>query len=405
MRVRGNAIFPPSIAGRFNILFAILRQLALVLSTAVFSSEMKQLAPDAFFVDQLSACVPFVKLLYPNAKVLFYGHFPDRLLAKEGSGMTKSLKRWYRRPFDAIESWSTGCADDIVVNSKFTRSAFKQAFSSMRSRDLKVIYPCVDTDSSKLNSAQGPLWPGKKVLLSINRYEGKKNLSLAILGYAGLSTEEINKAKLVIAGGFDSRVQENASTLKHLQKLADSLKLKHTTYRGEETSMKTDNNDIVFLLSIPDELKRRLLHTASLLIYTPKNEHFGIVPIEAMLAGVPVLATNTGGPLETIYDGRTGWLRSPDKVELWTEVMRKALIPSSADNLRAMGQRGRERVLAEFSHAKMAESLDQEIQRLCSTKRPMIVPTWIWIALLSVTVLLFAGLLGIGLTKRITPPT
>ena len=78
--------------------------------------------------------------------------------------------------------------------------------------------------------------------------------------------------------------------------------------------METDNNDIVFLLSVPDELKRRLLHTAKLLIYTPKNEHFGIVPIEAMLAGVPVLATNTGGPLETIYDGRTGWLRSPDNV-------------------------------------------------------------------------------------------
>jgi alpha-1,3/alpha-1,6-mannosyltransferase len=50
------------------------------------------------------------------------------------------------------------------------------------------------------------------------------------------------------------------------------------------------------------------------LIYTPENEHFGIVPLEAMLAGIPVLATNTGGPLETIYDGRIGWLRSPEKI-------------------------------------------------------------------------------------------
>lgn len=50
------------------------------------------------------------------------------------------------------------------------------------------------------------------------------------------------------------------------------------------------------------------------MIYTPENEHFGIVPLEAMLAGIPVLVTNTGGPLETIYDGRIGWLRSPEKI-------------------------------------------------------------------------------------------
>lgn len=364
-----------------------------------------------FFVDQLSACIPFFKLLYPNAKVLFYGHFPDRLLAKEGSGMIKSIKALYRRPFDRIESWSTGCADDIVVNSKFTRSVFKQAFPNMRSRELKVIYPCVDTDSGILYSTKPPLWPDEKVLLSINRYEGKKNLSLAILAYAGLSAEETKKAKLVIAGGFDSRVTENANTLKHLQKLADSLKLSYTTYQGNDIAMDTDSHDLVFLLSIPDELKRRLLHTASLLIYTPKNEHFGIVPLEAMLAGIPVLATNTGGPLETIYDGRTGWLRSPDKIEQWTEVMRKPLIPSSADTLRAMGQRGRERVLAEFSQARMTDALDAEIERLCkSSQNPsQIVPMWVWIVFLSTTSLLLAASLGIGgLIRNSTaslPPT
>lgn len=321
MRVRGNAIFPTSIAGRFHILCAILRQVALVLSTAVFSGELKQLFPDVFIVDQLSACVPLLKLVHPNAKILFYGHFPDRLLAKNGHGMGRSLKVLYRRPFDAIEAWSTGCADDIVVNSKFTRSVFKTTFPRMRSRDLKVIYPCVDTSGEKLEAPEPPLWPDKKVLLSINRYEGKKNLSLAIQAFAGLSLEEIKKAKLVIAGGYDSRVHENADTLKELEKLADSLKLGHATYRGDDTTLISDSSDVVFLLSIPDQLKRHLFTTASLLLYTPKNEHFGIVPIEGMMAGVPVLATNTGGPLETIYDGRTGWLRSPGKVEQWTDVM------------------------------------------------------------------------------------
>jgi alpha-1,3/alpha-1,6-mannosyltransferase len=114
------------------------------------------------------------------------------------------------------------------------------------------------------------------------------------------------------------------------------------------------------------------------LIYTPENEHFGIVPLEAMLAGIPVLATNTGGPLETIYDGRIGWLRSPEKITQWTDVLRKPLIPSSAGTLRTMGEKGRERVLAEFSHTKMTESLDKEVQALCSStgKRQKVWPDW-----------------------------
>lgn len=401
MRVRGNAIFPPSIGGRFSILLAILRQLSLVLSIAVFSSELKRLDPDVFFVDQLSACIPLFRLLYPKAKVLFYGHFPDRLLAKESKGIMKFIKHLYRRPFDDIESWSTGCADAIVVNSKFTRAVFRHTFASMRTRDLKVVYPCVDTEGRKNENLQTPLWPDKKTLLSINRYEGKKNLSLAVKAFAELSREEINIAKLVIAGGFDSRVAENANTLRELQLLADSLKLTHATYQGADARMADDAYDIVFLLSIPDELKRRLLGTASLLIYTPQNEHFGIVPIEAMLAGVPVLATNTGGPLETIYDGRTGWLRSPDKLQQWTDVIRKPLIPSSADSLKLMGQRGRERVLAEFSHTKMSKSLDQEIHTLCTSaaNRPKVVPKFVEALLYCAIVAIVGGVLALGFMR------
>lgn len=401
MRVRGNKVFPIALAGRFSILLAILRQLSLVLSVAVFSSELNQLDPDVLFVDQLSACIPLFRLLYPKAKILFYGHFPDRLLAKKDHGATGHLKFLYRKPFDALESWSTGVADDVVVNSKFTRSVFKKTFPSMRSRNLKVVYPCVNTTESGQTSTADSLWPEKKVLLSINRFEGKKNLALAISAFAGLSSAERSRAKLVIAGGFDPRVQENASTLRHLQQLADSLELSNATYKGSDGALREDGNTVVFLLSVPDDLKQQLLHAAKLLIYTPKDEHFGIVPLEAMLAQVPVLATNTGGPLETIYDGRTGWLRSPEKVEQWSEVMRKPLIPSSADSLRAMGQKGRERVLAEFSQSRMSELLDKEIQQLCGSgygDRPGVMGAWAWVIMISVALGICATLLALWLS-------
>ncbi|KAF2164774.1 glycosyltransferase family 4 protein [Zasmidium cellare ATCC 36951] len=399
VRVRGDALFPASIGGRLSILFSILRQLSLVASTGLASGELRELDPDVFIVDQLSACIPFFRLLYPKAKVLFYGHYPDRLLVKEEDGYRKYLKRLYRIPFDALEGWSTGCSDGIVVNSKYTRSIFRQTFPSMRTRDLKVIYPCVDTNETKNGFKDAAMWPDKKILLSINRFEGKKNLDLAIKAYANLSTDERTRARLVVAGGFDPRNHENNITHKHLQDLSESLSLRHATFRSKDTALtdlSNDNIDLLFLLSIPHDLKQRLLHSAGLLIYTPRNEHFGIVPLEAMLAGVPVLATNTGGPLETIYDGRTGWLRSPEKVEQWTDVMRKPLIPSSAETLRGMGQKGRERVLAEFSQTKMSRSFDQEVQRLVQsqTPRPSIVSTWMLLAIVVTIIAVIGGIVA-----------
>ncbi|WPH04709.1 glycosyltransferase family 4 protein [Acrodontium crateriforme] len=397
VRVRGDAIFPPSLNGRLSILFSILRQLCLVLSTAVFSSEMRKLNPDVIFVDQLSACIPLFRTFCPRAKILFYGHYPDRLLVKKEIGALQLLKQAYRVPFDTLEGWSTSCSDGIVVNSKYTRSVFRATFSNVRDLKLKVIYPCVDTKEKDTKDKGKAIWPRKKVILSINRFEGKKNLDLALKAYAGLSTDERQGGKLIIAGGYDPRSVENLTTHKHLQTLAESLNLTHATFRSNDassTDLTTDDVDVLFLLSVPEELKQRLLHSASILVYTPENEHFGIVPLEAMLAGVPVLATNTGGPLETIYDGRTGWLRSPEKVVQWTDVMRKPLIPSSAETLKIMGQKGRERVLAEFSHTKMTESLDQEIEALCRNmdERPNVWPDWFIAMSIIIVIGLLAGL-------------
>ena len=49
-----------------------------------------------------------------------------------------------------------------------------------------------------------------------------------------------------------------------------------------------------------------LLHSCRGVIYTPSNEHLGIVPLEAMGASVPVIAVASGGPKETIVPDTTG---------------------------------------------------------------------------------------------------
>lgn len=371
--MRGNTVVPATFLGRFAILCAILRQLHLVLQIALFSDELAKLTPTSFFVDQLSAGIPLLRLLQPHTRIIFYCHFPDKLLSKKGS----LLKSLYRLPFDWLESWSTGCSDTIVVNSKFTRAVFAEAFPALRHREPGVIYPCVDTSHVSHLGELTPLWKDKKVLLSINRFEKKKDVALAVKAFARLSPSERLDARLVIAGGYDSRVPENVSTYTELCRLAESLHLKHATAKDVVAAQAIPEDiSVVFLHSVPNTLKDRLLSTSRLLVYTPRNEHFGIVPLEAMLGGTPVLAANEGGPTETVISGQTGWLRDVSEVSDWTEVMRIALEDGDGEQrMMEMGRWGRERVVAEFSKEKMAERLEAELRdMLTKHKRPPLTP-------------------------------
>jgi alpha-1,3/alpha-1,6-mannosyltransferase len=103
---------------------------------------------------------------------------------------------------------------------------------------------------------------------------------------------------------------------------AEALGLRHATARTVSEALAVPEQvDVLFLLSVPTSIKETLLRHASLLVYTPSNEHFGIVPVEAMQYGVPVLAANSSGPLETVVHEKTGWLVSSNDVQAWSEVM------------------------------------------------------------------------------------
>ncbi|RFU35161.1 hypothetical protein B7463_g1257, partial [Scytalidium lignicola] len=375
VRVRGNTIIPSSLLGRFSILCAILRQLHLILQT-YFTYELSNLNPDAFIVDQLSAGLPCLRYMYPDARILFYCHFPDLLLAR---GRANILKRLYRMPFDWIEQWSMSFADSVAVNSGFTKSIAGQTWPELVNsggKEWQVIYPCVNTkvdNTGRIEDAgddAATMWHEKDILLSINRFERKKDVGLAIKAYAGLGEHGREGVRLVVAGGYDNRVSENVSYHKDLIQLAESLGLKTATVKTVVTALNVpDDINLLFLLSVPKALKDQLLKSAKLLIYTPSNEHFGIVPLEAMLVGVPVLASNTGGPLETVVEGKTGWLRSTEKVESWTDVMNNVLHKMSDEDLKKMSNAGKRRVKAEFSETKMAERFEELVVGMEDARR------------------------------------
>jgi alpha-1,3/alpha-1,6-mannosyltransferase len=224
VRVRGNSVFPAHIFGRLHILMASLRQLHLTFSLLTElgsrdassqqsekdqSSNAEEIRDDIFIVDQLPACVPILKTFGQPRKsrtqrILFYCHFPDQLLARrnEGGSLLRLAKLLYRFPFDWFEGWAMSASDRVVANSNFSRGVVHSVFGD-RLGDVDVVYPCVDTNTGLAAPQTKPaeaLWGGKKILLSVNRFERKKDMALAIRAYNGLGAKKRKGTRLVIAG-------------------------------------------------------------------------------------------------------------------------------------------------------------------------------------------------------------
>jgi len=113
--------------------------------------------------------------------------------------------------------------------------------------------------------------------------------------------------------------------------------------------------DTAFLGKVTDEHRDRLLSGARALLF-PGEEDFGIVPVEAQAAGVPVVAYAVGGAGETVLDGRTGVLfGEQDASSLAAAIERlEDLVLSEAEVRENAARFGRRRFRAE-----MAELIEQ----------------------------------------------
>lgn len=292
-----------------------------------------------------------MRLTRHRKKVLFYCHFPDQLLTERRS----LLKRLYRAPIDRLEEFTTGMADLIVVNSKFTANIFKQTFPNLSAIQTDVLYPSLNTSSFDQNvkDLDGLIPEHRRfIFLSINRYERKKNLPLALQALAVLkeqiSTGQWEQVHLVMAGGYDDRVAENVQHYGELRSLASSLGLEE---------------HITFLRSFSDHQKVALLSKSTCVLYTPSGEHFGIVPVEAMYMQCPVIAVASGGPLESVADGETGFLCQPT-AESFAEAMQRFVVEPELKQ--RVGKAGRERVLGRFSLKAFTDQLYQYVLSLIS---------------------------------------
>ncbi|EJT49211.1 glycolipid mannosyltransferase [Trichosporon asahii var. asahii CBS 2479] len=392
-----------------TIVFSILRNIALTF-LLWFSQvlpppagALNPLAPlpafDVFVVDQQSVCVPFLRLL-TGTPVVFYCHFPDKLLSggwqitfgdevnlsRNSGGLLKKAYRW---PIDTLEEWTT--ADVILANSKFTSRVYSAAFSSLRKRQPSVVYPCIDVDAyqgSSVRKGKAKAEDGvdlvvseRPTVISFNRFEAKKNVALAIesfadLKHSGLIPEGLSRdLRFVVGGGYDSEQTDNVETLRANQALCEKLGLSYHTLWTTTDEPAPEGTDVLFVLNFSTAQRSALLlspHTLALL-YTPTNEHFGIVPIEAMACGLPVLACNTGGPTETVVDfweGATGFLRAP-KFEEWAPALAR-LVSLSDDERRTFSAAAKKRVREQFSLETLGREMDLACREAVKLGNPQI---------------------------------
>jgi glycosyltransferase involved in cell wall biosynthesis len=166
-----------------------------------------------------------------------------------------------------------------------------------------------------------------RVLLAVARLERQKGVDVALRALAAVRRSE-PRAVLVVLGEGPERGA--------LEALARELGVA----------------DAVFLPGRVGDVAA-LLAASDLLVHPARWEGFGLGPLEAMLAGKPVVASRVSSLPELVADGATGRLVPPDD----PDALAGAVCDLLADApLRArLGEAGRERARVEFSVARMAD--------------------------------------------------
>ncbi|MBT4859658.1 MAG: glycosyltransferase [Gammaproteobacteria bacterium] len=216
-------------------------------------------------------------IISPDATHICYCHSPMRYVWDMYPDYVKTaglLSRWLMRPLiHYLKIWDRLSADRVdyfIANSSFVAKRINKFYR----RSAEVIHPPVDIDEFELNSEKSDFY------LLLGQLTHYKRADLAVDAFLA------NGKKLIVIGD------------------------------GEQyQSLKALENDRVKVLGRAswDECKNYLSKAKALIF--PGVEDFGMVPVEAMACGTPVLAFAKGGALETVNDGHSGYLFYEQTVE------------------------------------------------------------------------------------------
>ncbi|EJL23815.1 glycosyltransferase family 4 protein [Brevibacillus sp. BC25] len=275
---------------------------------------------DVLQIDNRPEFVRQIKSMFPKATVSLYLHSltfvnsPHTSRAETLAGLRK--------------------ADLIITNSSSLESRLSARFPSM-SRKIRVAWLGVDT--SRFSPIQKTSHPRAFTLLFAGRLIPRKGIPVLLQAAKLVKRQIAQPVKVMIAGG--------SPTSKYARQL-QSLSRKFGVHAE-------------FLGTVPHRSIHRVFRKADLFICpSQKHESFGLVNVEAMSSGLPVVASKNGGIKEIIEHGRSGLLikqyKNPQAFAdaICSLIMNKPLYLK-------MKQEAREIALEKFSWSATAARLNQ----------------------------------------------
>ena len=218
-------------------------------------------------------------------------------------------------PFRYVERLLTRRAAKVICITE-SLARFNREQVGLPAEKLEVIHYGMDEPPAAWAPDELEL-PQGKIVVAVARLVSQKGLDVAVEAMAGID------ATLVVLGEGPERERLEAQA----RELGVRLLLPGRV--GDVASV---------------------LRRANVLVHPARWEGFGLALLEAMLAGLPVVATGVSSIPEIVADGKTGLLVPPDDPAALDSALRRIL-----DEPRHLGEAGRERARSEFSVAKMAD--------------------------------------------------
>jgi D-inositol-3-phosphate glycosyltransferase len=202
-----------------------------------------------------------------------------------------------------------------------------------------VVVPCgVDIDRFTPNGPRATR-NGRHRILSLGRLVERKGVETTIR-----ALPEVPGAELVIAGGGDAIAD---AELARLAAAAQACGVRDRVHLAGQIARE----------DVP-----ALLRSADVVVSVPWYEPFGMVPLEAMACGVPVVASAVGGHLDTVLDGRTGALVPPRDPAALAQRLRELLADPA--RLGAIGSAAATRARSRYGWGRIASETELLYRRV-----------------------------------------
>jgi D-inositol-3-phosphate glycosyltransferase len=208
------------------------------------------------------------------------------------------------------------------------------------------VIPCgVDTELFRPTPARRTAHPRLLVIGRIVERKGVGNVIEALAHLPG--------AELMVAGGPAPDLLDTDPEVTRLRRLAHRLGVA---------------DRVRFLGCVERADVPQIMCSADVVVAVPWYEPFGIVPVEAMACGRPVVGSAVGGLLDTVVPGVTGELVPPRRPDLLAPVLRDLLPDEVRRN--AYGRAGRRRAVRIYQWRQVVAATEDVYTSVVDTARP-----------------------------------